>query len=54
MLPLTESVGHRAGIFMEKYALKDGLDAMDSLNRTVIITYLSERCGRNIAVDSIH
>lgn len=31
MLPLTESIGQRAGVLMEEHALKDGLDAMDSL-----------------------
>lgn len=30
-LPLTESIGQRAGILMEEHALKGGLDAMDSL-----------------------
>ena len=30
-LPLTESVGQRAGMLMEEHALKDGLDAMDAL-----------------------
>lgn len=30
-LPLTESVGQRAGVLMEEHALKGGLDAMDSL-----------------------
>lgn len=30
-LPLTESIGLRAGILMEEHALKGGLDAMDSL-----------------------
>lgn len=31
ILPLTESIGQKAGMLMEKHALKDGLDAMDSL-----------------------
>ncbi len=31
ILPLTESIGQRAGILMEEHALKGGLDAMDSL-----------------------
>ena len=30
-LPLTESIGQRAGVLMEEHALRDGLDAMDSL-----------------------
>jgi predicted nucleic acid-binding protein len=30
-LPLTESIGQRAGLLMEEHALKGGLDAMDSL-----------------------
>lgn len=31
ILPLTESIGQRAGILMEEHALKDGLDAIDSI-----------------------
>lgn len=31
ILPLTESIGMRAGILMEEHALKDGLDSIDSL-----------------------
>jgi predicted nucleic acid-binding protein len=31
ILPLTEDIGQRAGVLMEEHALKDGLDAMDSL-----------------------
>lgn len=30
-LPLTESIGQKAGSLMEEHALKGGLDAMDSL-----------------------
>ncbi len=30
-LPLTKSIGQRAGLLMEEHALKSGLDAMDSL-----------------------
>lgn len=31
ILPFTESIGKRAGILMEEHALKNGLDAMDSV-----------------------
>jgi predicted nucleic acid-binding protein len=31
VLPLTESIGRRAGMLMEEHALKDGLDSIDSI-----------------------
>jgi predicted nucleic acid-binding protein len=31
VLPLTESIGNKAGDLMEEYALSDGLDSMDSI-----------------------
>ncbi len=31
ILPLTESIGQRAGLLMEEHALKGGLDSVDSL-----------------------
>lgn len=41
VLPLTESIGQRAGILMEEHALKGGLDAMDSLiAATALVTNL--------------
>lgn len=31
ILPLTEQIGHEAGLLMEEHALKGGLDSIDSL-----------------------
>ena len=39
MLTLTENIGHRAVLFMEQHALKDGLELADALLAATAVEY---------------
>ncbi len=48
VLPLSDSIGHRAAIYMDEYRLKSGLDLVDALVAATAVENSETLCTANV------